>query len=368
MVLKVVFCWSDISGYMAACWRALQQHPQIDLYVLAFQARTQTVFSDGLMLGVPSRLLDLSERNDERLIRQQLLLQKPDVVVMCGWLHKPYRKLAFDPAFRHTRFIMGMDTPLRGTLRQRVAPLVLSRFLSRIDQVVVTGERSWQYARRLGVPPSRLYRGLYGIDYEGLLPLLAKRRETAWPKQFLFVGRYAAAKSIDRLVAAYADYRAQVSSPWPLVCCGKGELAPLLEGQPGIKNYGFVQPDEMHDVWQCSGAFILPSKFDPWPLAIVEAAAAGLPIVCTHACGSGVEVVRTWHNGLSIPEDSTEALTTALTSIHHQYDSLHIWGARSQQLAAPYAASSWCDRWYRLLDTATPPAPTADKVSQLQPV
>ncbi|MEL6453212.1 MAG: glycosyltransferase family 4 protein [Cyanobacteria bacterium J06623_5] len=351
MGLKVVFCWTDISGYMAACWRALQQQPNIDLYVLAFQARTQTAFSDSLMADIPCYLLNLTERNDVALIRQHVIAQKPDVIVMCGWLSKAYRQLAYDPAFAHVCFIMGMDTPWRATLRQRVAPLVLRSFLARMHHVVVTGERSWQYAVYLGVPPERIHRGLYGVNYTSLSPLLTKRQKMAWPKTFLFAGRYASAKSIDRLVEAYQCYRTGVSDPWPLICCGKGELATLLKNQPGIEDRGFVQPDAMADIWQEAGAFVLPSKFDPWPLAIVEAAAAGLPIVCSHACGSGVEVVRSWYNGLKVPADSADQLATALTTIHHQYDSLPSWGANSQQLAAPYAAQTWVRRWYELLCT-----------------
>lgn len=369
MGLKVVFCWTDISGYMATCWRALQQVANIDLHVLAFQARTQTAFSDSLMVGISSYLLDLEERKDADFIRQQVLAQKPDVVVICGWLNKPYRRLAFDPAFQEVRFVMGMDTPWKGTLRQRVAPLALKSFLSRMTRVVVTGERSWQYAMNLGLPPNRVHRGLYGIDYRNCSSLLTERQKEPWPKAFLFVGRYASVKAIDQLVAAYRQYRSCVREPWPLICCGKGELAALLENQPGIENRGFVQPEEMGDVWLAAGAFILPSKFDPWPLAIVEAAAAGLPIVCTHACGSGVEVVRSWYNGLTVSENSPEQLAAALVTIYHQYDSLPTWGAHSQQLAAPYAAETWVQRWCELLfavDERDPRLP-GEPSAQLQP-
>lgn len=366
--MKVVFCWTDISGYMATCWRTLQQVANIELHVLAFQARTQTAFSDSLMTGISSYLLDLEERQNADFIRQQVLAQKPDVVVICGWLSKPYRKLVFDPALQKVRFIMGMDTPWRGTFRQRVAPLLLRSFLARMSQVVVTGERSWQYAMNLGLPPSRVHRGLYGIDYRHWQSLLTERQRATWPKSFLFVGRYASAKAIDKLVAAYQQYRAHVDDPWPLVCCGKGELAALLENQPGIENRGFVQPMEMSDIWRAAGVFVLPSNFDPWPLAIVEAAAAGLPIVCTHACGSGVEVVRSWYNGLTVSENSAEQLAAALVTIHHQYDSLPTWGENSQQLAAPYSADTWVYRWCELLfATDESDRLRAEPIGQLQP-
>lgn len=349
MKLKVVFCWSDISGYMAACWRALQQTAEIDVFVVAFQALTETAFGDRLMADIPCCLLDLAARQDASAIEKLVVAQNPDVVVLVGWLHEPYKKLVSSSQLQQTAFVMGMDTPWRGDLRQRLAPLALNSYLQQMQRVVVTGERSWQYAKHLGIATDRIERGMYGIDFQNWLPLWEARARSAWPRSFLFVGRYAPVKAIDILVAAYQEYRQQVTDPWELVCCGQGELKPLLDRQPGIIDRGFLQPDEMKTVWQSAGAFILPSRFDPWPLAIVEAAAAGLPIICTDACGSAVEVVRPHYNGLVIPEDNPAALTKALLTFHHQYDRLPHWGKHSQELAAPYASEIWVDRWQALL-------------------
>ena len=352
MKLKVVFCWSDISGYMAACWRALHNSAEVDVFVIAFQALTETAFGDRLMQDIPCRLLDLPARQDARSIEQLVVSERPDVVVVCGWLHQPYCKLASATGLQNTAFVMGMDTPWKDTWRQRLAPVVLRSFLQRIDRVVVTGERSWQYAKRLGISADRIDRGLYGIDYQSWEPLWAARSRSEWPRSFLFIGRYVPIKAIDVLIAAYQDYRDRVDDPWGLVCCGQGELKSQLAGKPGISDRGFLQPTEMESIWKSAGAFILPSRFDPWPLAIVEAAAAGLPIICTDMCGSGVEVVRSWYNGLVIPEDNIATLTQALVTLHQHSAELPLWGKRSQELAAPYSTSIWVSRWQYLLQAA----------------
>jgi glycosyltransferase involved in cell wall biosynthesis len=352
MKLKVVFCWSDISGYMAACWRALHNSAEIDVFVIAFQALTETAFGDRLMQDVPCRLLDLNDRQDSKLIEQLAISEHPDVIVVGGWLHQPYCKLINTDEFRTTAFVMGMDTPWQDNWRQRLAPVILRSYLQRMDRVVVTGERSWQYAKRLGIAADRIDRGLYGIDYHSWVPLWSRRSQAEWPRSFLFIGRYTPVKAIDILVQAYQDYRDRVDDPWELVCCGQGELKSQLAGKSGIIDRGFLQPAEMESVWQTAGAFILPSRFDPWPLAIVEAAAAGLPIICTDVCGSAVEVVRSWYNGLVIPEDRAASLTQALLTFHQHHAELPLWGKRSQELAAPYATEIWVDRWQASLHAA----------------
>ncbi len=333
---------------MAACWRALHQVADIEVFVIAFQAHVETAFSDQLMQGIPCRLLNFQERQDARLIKQLVLTQDPDVIVLAGWLNKAYTSLAFLPELNQAAFVMGMDTPWWGTWKQHLAPWMLRSYLRRIDRVVVTGERSWQYARHLGVAPAHIQRGVYGIDYNSWSSLWEQRGQVPWPRSFLFVGRYVTAKAVDILAEAYRNYRSQVTDPWTLVCCGQGPLASYLD-QPGIENHGFVQPTEMPSIWRSAGAFILPSRFDPWPLALLEAAAAGLPIVCTDACGSAVETVRPWYNGLMIPENDPDALTNAFIALHQHYDELPTWGIRSQQLAAPYAAEMWAIRWQAMI-------------------
>ncbi|WP_375471068.1 glycosyltransferase family 4 protein [uncultured Nostoc sp.] len=332
MALKVVFCWADISGYMVACWQALHQISEIDVFVIAFQARTETAFSDQLMQGIPCRLLDIQERQDANLIKRLVLAESPDVIVLCGWLHKPYRQLAFAWEFREVALIMTMDTPWRGNWKQYLAPLFLRPYLQCINSVVVAGERSWQYASRLGIEPANIAHGVYGIDYHAWSPLWEQRLKSQWPRSFLFVGRYVAVKAVDVLVEAYQIYRSQVSNPWALVCCGQGQLESHLQGKPGIENRGFLQPSEMQTIWQS-----------------VEAAAAGLPIICTDVCGSAVEVLRPWYNGLTIPKENPKALARAMLTLHQHYAELPTWGKRSQQLAAPYAANIWAIRWQELL-------------------
>ena len=354
MILKVVFCWSDISGYMAACWRALHHLPEIDVFVIAFAARTETAFSDQLMQGIPCRLLDLQERQDTSLVKRLVLNECPDVLVISGWLHKPYCQLTFNSELCNTAFVMGMDTPWRSTWKQHLAPWFLHSYLKRINRVVVSGERSWQYALRLKVQPANIIRGLYGIDYDAWSYLWEQRLKPHWPRSFLFVGRYTLGKGVDVLIEAYQLYRSQVSDPWTLVCCGQGALASQFPGQPGIDDKGFLQPAEMPTIWKSAGAFILPSRFDPWPLALVEAAAAGLPIISTDACGSAVEVIRPWYNGLIVPQENPKALANSLLTLHQRYVDLPIWGKRSQQLAAPYAVDMWTTRWRELIHGMQP--------------
>ncbi|MGB8853821.1 MAG: glycosyltransferase family 4 protein [Pirellulales bacterium] len=342
--MKIIFCWSVISGYMATCWQELARRPGVDLHVIAHRSHGATAFDDSLLHGLSHRYLDVPEHDDATLIRKLVEAEKPDVIAMTGWWLPAYRGLVHARNLAHVRFIMGVDTPWR-TEAQFLTRFRYARSLRKFDHFFVTGERSWQYVTRLGVPAERVSRGMYGVDVAGLAAAGASRDASAWPKRFMFMGRYAREKGLDVLVSAYAAYRERVADPWPLVCCGRGPDGAALANTPGITDLGFLQPHELINQLAASGTFVMPSRFDPWPLALVEAAAAGLPIVCSDACGSAVEIVRPYFNGFVVPKESPAALADALHAIHARYADLPEWGRRAAEFAAAYSSELWADRW-----------------------
>jgi glycosyltransferase involved in cell wall biosynthesis len=342
--MKIVFCWSVISGYMAACWRELAARSGIELHVIAHPSGGSTAFQSDLLAGISHRLLSPEEQHDTHAVERIVVEQAPDIVVMTGWWLKPYRQLVHAARLARTKFVMGVDSPWR-TEAQFLTRFRYGSTLRRVDHFVVTGERSWQYVARLGISPKRISRGMYGVDCAGLSTARNLRATKPWPRQFLMIGRYERQKAIDVLVEGYQRYRSQVPNPWPLVCCGRGADGKFLQGVDGVVDRGFVQPADLVEVLAASGALVIPSRFDPWPLALVEGAASGLPIICSDACGSAVEMVRPLFNGLVIPTDDPQALAWAMRQVHDREADLPLWGERSQQFAAAYSAGVWADRW-----------------------
>jgi len=129
-----------------------------------------------------------------------------------------------------------------------------------------------------------------------------------------------------------------------LTCCGQGELSKILNSVPGIENLGFIQPEKLNNILLHSGVFVLPSRFDAWGAAIAEACSAGLPVICSEACGASIDVVSSYFNGIVIPTDNINALTNSLKWMHRQYDIMSKMGLRSTRLAEPYSAKFWADR------------------------
>lgn len=352
--LRVVFCWAEVTGYMAACWQALAQRPGIDLHILHTKKlfETTTLFDlDPLLNGLSHQEFSKDAPDLDGWLLDHVTGRRPDVVVMCGWIFWPYTRLMQAKELDHVTMVLGMDSPWRGTLRQRMAHLKLGAVANAADLVVIASERSAEYARRIGVPADRIRSGYYGFDYDRFSPVADQRpsQPGQWPRQFLFVGRYVGPKDLPTLIAAYSLYREGVSNPWGLTCCGSGELGSLLQGVPGVVDAGFVQPKDQPALFRDHGAFVLPSKFEPWGVVLAEAAASGLPLLCTTACGAGMDLVRPYFNGLVTPPGDVPRLARAMRWLHDHEDELPRMGRRGQALAEGFSADAWAARWHNYL-------------------
>jgi glycosyltransferase involved in cell wall biosynthesis len=361
--MNAVFCWTGVTPAMIACWRAFASLPGVRLkLMIELPHRSDTAFDARQVLaGLDYTLRFSNDPLDRLAIDREMAAFAPDVILVLGWRSPMCRAVAESPVFRSVPKIFAFDMTFRWTFRKLLAPLVLWRYLRRFAAALVTGSRSAAYARFLGFPARAIETGLIGLDTAAYAAARQARPETdRHPKQFLYVGRYAPEKRIDLLVAAYECYRGRVADPWGLTCAGMGPQKPRLAGRPGITDLGFVQPAEMPGLFARHGCFVIASDYDPWPLVIAEALASGMPVVCTDACGSHVELIKPELNDpkLSDPEfngvvcrtGDVEGLARAMEKIHAHSAELPAMASRCQAAAAPYAADTWATRFRALCE------------------
>jgi len=195
----------------------------------------------------------------------------------------------------------------------------------------VAGTPQAVFARRLGY--AHVATGVYCADidaYHCEVPLAA--REPA----LLFTGRLVANKGVDLLIAAYRSYRQQVTNPLQLWLAGTGPMAQLADGEQGIEQLGFVQPEQLPGLMARCQALLLPSRIEHWGVVIHEAAAAGLPILASHNCGAATAFVLDGGNGLLFDVKSA-AILDALLKFHALSDTARQEMSRQSRVLA----ASW---------------------------
>lgn len=182
-----------------------------------------------------------------------------------------------------------------------------------------------------------------GVDTERFAP--APPREGA-PQHLLFVGRLARQKGVDVLLEALAKIAAL---PWRLTIAGDGpERAALAEqaARLGLAKRvhfrGWVQREELPELYRSADVFVFPSHDEGMPNVVLEAMASGLPIVATQVPGND-ELVR--ENGRLVPAGDPSSFAEALAPLLTDASLRRMLGERSRSLtlahhswAAPAAA------------------------------
>ena len=336
---------------MAACWKRLAAVSDVDLRVVTWSTSAkadQSSFDTSIVDGINCRLLSADERRDSQIIQDAIAEFRPDVVVIPGWMSDAYTAGVLQLKKDRPAVVMGMDTPWTGRFRQYLTRWRFRTLFRRVDRVVVAGERTWQYARRLGFAETQISRGVYAWDELRFGTEIGTKRGALPARSFVFVGRFAEEKGIRTLLNAYRQYRAVVSDPWPLTMCGTGPLRHLVQGD-GIEHLGFVQPADMPSVFENASVMVLPSHYEPWGVALAESMGAGLPVVASEACGAAIDLIRPYWNGLLVPTACKDSLADAFVWYHHHRDRLPEMGANARQAVEPFSAGNWAVHWQEML-------------------
>lgn len=346
--MRVTICWTEFAGYTAACWRELASRADVDLRILAWPSnlsRSGTQFDRALVGGLPVRFLEGAEQQDRDLVARLVADHDPEMLMIGGWAEAPYRALATDAKRTSARLVLAMDTPWKGTLRQRLARLKIGGFIDRLDGIFVPGKLGERFARHLRMPEDRIFTGMLGFDFRLFENVFERRLTAPWPRSFVYLGRFSVEKALDVLAAGYARYRALTPDPWPLACYGSGPMRHLLEGHIGIEVNDWVQPPDQPVVLTGHGVSVLASHTDAWGVAVAEAMASGLPAICSNRVGAVPDLIRPEGNGLVIPTSDPAALAAAMRWMHDHHDRLAEMGRRAREAATPYSAQHWADRF-----------------------
>ncbi len=339
--MKLVICSMGYSGYSTACWRALASIPGVELVV--YTPETGYPYKEEVLANLDVKVLGTTFFSDVHGVCEKIFLEKPDAITIGGWVSSAFKGLAYDTRLRDVRKLMVIDSMWTGSVRQIAARWALRGFVKRLDGVIVAGERGRQFARWIGFRSSQIFTSTYGYDSSIFNPVYEKRlSRPEWPCRFCFVGRYAPVKGLDTLLAAYRLYRERVSLPWELHCFGKGAIT--IDGD-GTFDHGFLQPKDLPEALIEQGVFVLPSLHEPWGVALAEAAGTGLPIICSDAVASGVDLVRDHYNGIVFPAGNVGRLADALVWMHEHLANLPQMGRASQSYAGAYTPEVWAARW-----------------------
>jgi glycosyltransferase involved in cell wall biosynthesis len=128
-----------------------------------------------------------------------------------------------------------------------------------------------------------------------------------------------------------------------------GEFEKLCRQMQAGSQVSFVgmQQDIRPYLWS-SDAFLFPSSYEAFPLACLQAAAAGLPLIATRVYGVDELMI---HNETGwIVERNAKAIAFAIEQALQNRPKVSVMGQAARERAAGYGEQPFCARWRTLLD------------------
>lgn len=167
------------------------------------------------------------------------------------------------------------------------------------DQIVVTTAEMRQTLReRYEIDKERIHIIPNYVQTDVFAQIEGKKKDKA---RVVFVGRLSQEKNLDLLIQAMEGSEAE------LFIAGEGYLRPALEAQAGSSNanvrfLGAVPNSRLPELLNSAEVFILPSKYEGHPKALLEAMACQMAVIGSNVSGIR-EIIRHKQNGLLCEED-----------------------------------------------------------------
>ena len=205
----------------------------------------------------------------------------------------------------------------------------------RIKKIVANSQRGKEeIIRHYGVPGGKIEVIYNGVDLETFHPrnvtLFRKtlRKELKIPLEtlvVLFLGSGFRRKGLDRLIASFPQIKKEVPQA-VLIVAGKDGIQPYREMARSLgveRNILFLGPTQRaKELYAASDLFALPTIYDPFSNACLEAMATGIPVLTTRANGVA-ELIYDRQNGFLVqdplnPEEIAEkVLAFCMSSEKH---------------------------------------------------
>ena len=241
-----------------------------------------------------------------------------DALVLHGYAPLTCQIALFTPRRRARVLLRGDSNAILRQAQWKAAAkhVALRAAFARVDQFLVSGTSNRRYYERYGVTDDRMTVAPFSVDnayFEersraARADPAAARRRLGLPDDrplFVFAGKLIEQKRPRDAIRAIA--LAAKRTKVALAVVGDGALGPELRAEvarAGLERdvifLGFRNQSELPEIYGAADAFVMPSGFEPWGLAVNEAMACGLAPIVSDQVGAAPDLVTTGASGTGV--------------------------------------------------------------------
>ncbi len=282
-----------------------------------------------------------------RGLERALAAADPDCVVASEYGPASLRVLRWCRAHKRAYVIFTECTPRIDSMLPRWQ-LRLHRWLAtQADGFIATSSAARARLLVFGVPSDRIAVALQAADVEPFRAAAAAAAAARGarsshdarppgPLQILSVGRLVPDKNFATLIEAFRKAGLSPADA-QLEIVGTGFLEDELKQLAGARGvpvnfHGHLPPSELPALYASADVYALVSGYEPFGVAIREAAAAGLPIICTRTAGAAGDVAIDGRNAIVVDPENVDDIARALGRLAASAELRERMGAESRAI------------------------------------
>ena len=339
---RILFLYTELSGYFIACLKKLSELYDVDIYVIHWPVNKEAPFHFNFADSI--HFFDKNTFSKKEL-KEKIEAIAPDFIYCSGWVDKSYLSIA--TSFKKKiPIVIGLDNQWTGSIKQHIACFISKFTIKKIfTHCWIPGEKQKQYAINLGFSKEALLEGYYSADVDFFMNLgdqYIPAKKINYPHRLIYAGRYYNFKGITDLCNAFIAWQKEEPNDWELWCIGTGTEIPV--SHPKIKHLGFVQPENFASIIENGGVFVMPSHFEPWGVVLHEFASASFPLIASGAVGAASAFITEGDNGFIFKAGDGGDLKKQLNKIASLSDEeLLSMGAKSRKKALAITPVRWAE-------------------------
>jgi glycosyltransferase involved in cell wall biosynthesis len=252
----------------------------------------------------------------------------PQVVAVAGWSFSESLAAIGWAKSRRRHLIMLSESQAADAARQKLRELLKRRIVMACDAALVGARPHEDYIVDLGMKRANVFHGYDVVQNSHFESGANKYRNQAdearaafaLPERYLLAScRFIPKKNLVRLIEAFSRAKQEAKTSHHLVLLGDGITSNDVRSAiaknslnglvhlPGFKGYA-----DLPAYYGLADGFVHVPYSEQWGLVINEAAAAGLPLVVSSACGATSALVHHGRNGWIVNPYDIEDISTGL--------------------------------------------------------
>lgn len=340
--MKILILYCEIMPYNVIAFKSLLKiNPEVEIDVISWgDDKKLTPFQ-------PQNLDRVNYYNEKDFelkdLKKLYLINNYKLIYVCNRREKKYLNLATFAKKYQTLVIGQSDEQLYKTPRQYIKKIFSYYLYKRyFDYMFVPGYYQYEFMKFLNFKKDRILIGAYTANVKLFNDFYQNNqiKKNSTTIKLLYIGRLEDEKGIILLLNTLANLKNRFN--FKLVIVGNGSLKDILLKYDFVDYHSFLEQENFLKLLNDISFFILPSIYEPWGVVIHEMVAAGIPVICSDACGAKAAFVFDNYNGFVFKNNSAESLTNSLINAFSiSENKLNQFKSRSNELSKSVTPDLW---------------------------